>query len=70
MNHEIGEYAVRGGPALVATGTQLFGLPLQDWVYIVTILYTVMQIGLFVYTRIRNYRAIKASIIRAGINGS
>lgn len=49
----IGEYAVNQGsklaPTAAVSGLSLIGVPLQEWVYIVTILYTVLQIGYFVY---------------------
>lgn len=51
MNNEAGEYAVRAGPGLAAGGLTLFGLPLSDIVLGLTAIYTILQIGWFVYSR-------------------
>lgn len=53
----ISEYAVNQGtkllPTAVVSGVSLVGIPLQEWVYIVTILYTVLQISLVVWKLIK-----------------
>lgn len=53
MDQSIGEYAVNQGTKLVPTaavsGLSLLGVPIQEWVYILTILYTVLQIGVLLY---------------------
>lgn len=42
-------YAVRTAPPLTVTGASLFGLPLSEWVYITTIIYTLLQTGYFIW---------------------
>lgn len=42
-------YAVKVGPPLGVTGTSLMGLPLSEWVYITTIIYTLLQTGYFIW---------------------
>lgn len=42
---EILEKAPSVAPPAVVSGLSLFGVALQDWVYILTIIYIVMQIG-------------------------
>lgn len=53
MDTPVGEYAVtqaaKAAPTLAVTGLSLGGIPLQEWVYILTIVYTILQIGYFVY---------------------
>lgn len=56
MNNELTEYALRAGPGIGVGGLSLFGLPLQDWVYILTAVYTILQIGLFLWNRYNNWR--------------
>ena len=52
MKHEVGEYAVRAGPALGTTGLTLFGYPIADIVQVAVLLYTALQIGWFIYSRL------------------
>lgn len=42
----IGAEAVKAAPPLLVATTTFLGLTLQEWVYIVTIVYTVLQIAL------------------------
>jgi len=42
-------YASKIGPPLTVTGASMFGLPLSDWVYILTIIYTLLQTGYFIW---------------------
>ncbi len=42
-------YATRIAPPLTVTGASLFGLPLSEWVYITTIVYTLLQTGYFIW---------------------
>ena len=37
--------AVKAAPPVVVAGATLFGVPLQEWVYILTIIYLVLQIA-------------------------
>lgn len=53
MQNELGEYAVRAGPAASTTALHLFGYPIADVVQAVVLLYTVLQIGWFIYSRVR-----------------
>lgn len=45
-------------PTGVSVGT-LFGISWSDWVLILTAVYTLMQIGDWVYTKIKIWRASK-----------
>lgn len=42
---QMGEAAVKVAPPLGVTGTLFLGLPLNEWLIILTIIYTVLQIG-------------------------
>lgn len=57
MSKEFGEYAVRAGPALGTTGLTLFGYPIADIVQVVVLIYTVVQLGFFLYGKFKKHRA-------------
>ncbi len=40
--------ATKGSPPLAVTGLAIAGVPLQDWVLVATLVYTVLQIVLLV----------------------
>lgn len=42
-------YATKIAPPLAITGASMFGLALSDWVYILTIFYTLLQTGYFIW---------------------
>lgn len=47
-----GEIAASAGklsPPLAVAGAAIGGIPLQDWVLIATLVYTVLQIGVLIY---------------------
>lgn len=47
-----GEFAVAAGkatPPLTVAGAAIAGIPLQDWVLIATLIYTVLQIGALIH---------------------
>lgn len=46
-------YVGRVAPPLTVTGTLVMGLPLSEWVYITTIVYTLLQTGYFVWKLIK-----------------
>lgn len=51
-----GEYivaATKVSPPVAVTGITLAGIGLQDWVMIVTLIYTVLQIGFLLYGKIK-----------------
>jgi hypothetical protein len=56
MQHEVAEYAVRAGPGLGVGSMSFAGFPLQEWVLLATLVYTVLQIGWFIWSRIRGHR--------------
>jgi hypothetical protein len=56
MNKELGEYAARAGPALGTTGLSWFGYPIADIVQVAVLLYTVLQIGWFIYSRLKKVK--------------
>lgn len=41
--------AAKAALPVAVTGMSLWGIPLQEWVYILTIIYTILQMGYFVY---------------------
>jgi len=43
------KYAATVAPGAVVTGSSILGLPLQDWMYICTILFTLLQTGYFIW---------------------
>jgi len=53
------EYVVSAGklaPPTVVTGVTAVGVSLQDWAYIVTIIYTVLMASHLIYKWIKEYR--------------
>jgi hypothetical protein len=54
----VGEYIVKEGakasPTLAVSGMALFHIQLQEWVYILTITYTLLQIGWFLWSKLRH----------------
>lgn len=44
--------AVKAAPPFTVAGLALCGVPLQDWVFILTLVYLALQIGYFVFTKI------------------
>ena len=53
LQHEALMGAVRASPPVAVTGLQLGGVGLSDWLILLTIVYTVLQIGFLVYDRIK-----------------
>lgn len=53
MQHELGEYAVRAGPGLTASGLTLFGVAIGDVVQVLVAIYTILQIGWFLWARLK-----------------
>jgi hypothetical protein len=47
-------YATRVAPPMAVTGASFLGLPLSEWVYIVTIAYTLLQTGYFIWKLVHN----------------
>lgn len=57
--NESSEYVIAAGkavPPVTVTGLAIAGLSLNEWVVIVTLLYTVTQFGFLIYDRIKKYR--------------
>ena len=48
-------YATRVAPPVAVTGASFLGLPLSEWVYIVTIVYTLLQTGYFIWKLVHNH---------------
>lgn len=55
MRNDVGEYALTS-PAIGVAGLTMAGVTLQDWVYILTLVSLVLQIGWFLYKRIKEWR--------------
>lgn len=63
-DHNIAEgvsYATKIVPPLTVTGASMFGLPLSDWVYILTIFYTLLQTGYFIWKLIRKEKKAESN---------
>lgn len=61
MSHQIEQaasgvaaVAAKNGPPLIVTGLSFLGVPLQEWVYIATILWIVYQFVMDVRKRLRD----------------
>lgn len=50
-NHEMTIEAVKSSPPITVVGLTMGGIALQDWVYILTIIYLLMQAGWFAYSK-------------------
>lgn len=57
VHHEIVTEATKASPPLTVVGLSLAGVSLQDWMLLLTIVYTVLQLGLLIRDRI--YRPYK-----------
>lgn len=44
--------AVKAAPPFTVAGLALCGVPLQDWVFILTLIYLALQIGYFIFSKI------------------
>lgn len=51
-NHEIAIGAAKASPPITVVGLALGGVSLQDWVFILTIIYLILQIGWLVYSKL------------------
>jgi len=64
-------YASRVAPPMTVTGASLMGLPLSEWVYITTIIYTLLQTGYFIWKLVHKEKTkLKEEIKEAKENGS
>lgn len=62
--HHAGEVAVaaaKASPPLAVTGMHLLGHPLQDWLVLATLVYTVLQIILLLHKFHKQYKDLRAS---------
>lgn len=50
------EHGVRAAPPVLVSATSVMGVPLESWVYIVTIIYVCLQIGFLVYRWVFKHR--------------
>jgi hypothetical protein len=48
--------AIKATPPAAVTGLSLAGVTLNEWVMIATLIYTVMQIGWFIYSKTKTIR--------------
>ena len=56
LESQAGDVAIAGvkiTPPLAVTGAAVLDISLQDWVLIATLAYTVLQIGLLIYDRLK-----------------
>lgn len=64
-------YASRVAPPIAVTGTLVLGLPLAEWVYITTILYTLLQTGYFIWKLVHKEKVkLKEELKEAKEHGS
>jgi len=64
-------YVAKVAPGLGVTGLALFGLPLSEWVYITTILYTLLQTGYFIWKLVHKEKLkLKEEVEKAKTDGS
>ena len=46
----------KAAPAITVTGVAVLGVPLQEWVYILTIVYLLLQTGAHIWGEVRKGR--------------
>ena len=46
----------KAGPPVTVTALSAFGIPLEQWVFVATLIYVVLQIALLVYKFARDLR--------------
>lgn len=57
LDSELTGTLVKATPPLMVTGGYFLGISWQDWVLIATFIYTCLQIGDWVFTKIKLWRA-------------
>ena len=57
LAYEAGREAVKALPPVGVTGTLFLGLPLSEWLVILTIIYTMLQIGYLVWNMVHKEKA-------------
>lgn len=66
LAYETAREAVKAVPPVGVTGTLFLGLPLSEWLVILTIIYTALQIGYLVWNMVHKEKAkLKAKIEEA-----
>lgn len=53
---EAASMATKAAPPVAVSAASVAGLPLSEWVYILTILYLIAQIVWFVIQRVKDYK--------------
>lgn len=51
-NHDIAVEAVKAAPPVTVVGMTLGGISLQEWVLILTTIYTILQIGFLIRDKV------------------
>jgi hypothetical protein len=54
--HEAMPAVLKTAPAVAVTGVSIAGVALQDWVYLLTIVYLLLQIGVLIVGKVRKGR--------------
>jgi hypothetical protein len=49
--NEVAGEITKAAPPVSVAGLSLAGIHLQDWVFILTIIYTLLQMGYFIYSK-------------------
>lgn len=57
FDHETAVIAAKSAPPVTVVGLSLGGVSLQDWVFILTCVYLVFQIGFLLWDRVFRKRA-------------
>ena len=70
LAYEAGREAVKALPPVGVTGTLFLGLPLSEWLVILTIIYTVLQIGYLIYNMVHKEKTKLKAKIEEVENGS
>lgn len=58
-NTGAGDTILKAGPSIVVSSTTLFGISWDHWVLILTAVYTILQIGDWVYAKVKLWRALR-----------
>jgi len=64
------KYATNVAPSLGVSGATILGLPLQDWMYVVTIIFTLLQTGYFIWKLVHKEKTKLIKKIEEAESGS
>lgn len=70
LAYETAKEVAKAVPPVGVTGTLFLGLPLSEWLVILTIIYTVLQIGYLIYNMVHKEKTKLKAKIEEVENGS